>query len=49
MEGCETSIRVNDRDGGCELMQFVDNGCGMSQIDSGMAFDRQATSKISAV
>ena len=44
-----TSIKVNFRDGGKELIQIVDNGCGMSPIDARMAFDRHATSKIGAV
>lgn len=40
------SITVNYRDGGRELIQIVDDGCGMSPIDARMAFDRHATSKI---
>lgn len=43
-----TSVKVNFRDGGKELIQIVDDGCGMSPIDARMAFDRHATSKISA-
>ena len=42
-----TSVKVNFRDGGKELIQVVDDGCGMSPIDARMAFDRHATSKIS--
>ena len=41
------SVKVNFRDGGKELIQIVDDGCGMSPIDARMAFDRHATSKIS--
>uniref|UniRef100_UPI00405758C4 DNA mismatch repair endonuclease MutL n=1 Tax=Alistipes sp. TaxID=1872444 RepID=UPI00405758C4 len=41
-----TCIIVNSREGGRELIQVVDNGCGMSPIDARMAFDRHATSKI---
>ncbi len=41
-----SSVKVNFRDGGKELIQIVDNGCGMSPIDARMAFDRHATSKI---
>ncbi|MDE6865277.1 MAG: DNA mismatch repair endonuclease MutL [Alistipes sp.] len=41
-----TSVKVNYRNGGLELIQIVDNGCGMSPIDARMAFDRHATSKI---
>ncbi len=44
-----TSVTVNFRDGGKELVQVVDNGCGMSPIDARMAFDRHATSKIARV
>lgn len=39
-------VKVNFRDGGKELIQIVDDGCGMSAIDARMAFDRHATSKI---
>lgn len=42
------TIKVNYRDGGRELIQIVDDGCGMSPIDARMAFDRHATSKIRA-
>lgn len=41
-----TSVTVNFRNAGLELIQVVDNGCGMSPIDARMAFDRHATSKI---
>ena len=44
-----TSVKVNFRDGGKDLIQIVDDGCGMSPIDARMAFDRHATSKIGAV
>lgn len=40
------TVKVNFRDGGKELIQIVDDGCGMSAIDARMAFDRHATSKI---
>mgnify|MGYP000025462170 CR=1 FL=1 len=43
------SVKVNFRDGGKELIQIVDDGCGMSPIDARMAFDRHATSKITSV
>lgn len=43
------SVKVNFRDGGKELIQIVDDGCGMSPIDARMAFDRHATSKIASV
>ena len=44
-----TSVKVNFRDGGKDLIQIVDDGCGKSPIDARMAFDRHATSKIGAV
>ena len=44
-----TSVKINFRDGGKDLIQIVDNGCGMSPLDARMAFDRHATSKIGAV
>lgn len=44
-----TCVMVNFRDGGRDLIQIVDNGCGMSPIDARMAFDRHATSKIRSV
>ena len=43
------TVKVNFRDGGKELIQIVDDGCGMSPIDARMAFDRHATSKIRSV
>lgn len=44
-----TCVMVNFRDGGRDLIQIVDNGCGMSPVDARMAFDRHATSKIRSV
>ncbi len=44
-----TEVTVNFREGGFELIQIIDNGCGMSSNDARMAFDRHATSKISTV
>lgn len=41
-----SSVTVNFRNAGLELIQIIDNGCGMSPIDARMAFDRHATSKI---
>ena len=43
------SVTVNFREGGRDLIQIVDDGCGMSPIDARMAFDRHATSKIASV
>ena len=44
-----TNITVNFKNGGKDLIQVVDNGCGMSVIDARLAFDKHATSKISSV
>ncbi|MDR2883256.1 MAG: DNA mismatch repair endonuclease MutL [Alistipes sp.] len=43
------AVTVNFRDGGRELIQIKDDGCGMSPQDARMAFERHATSKISSV
>ena len=39
-------IRVYVKDAGRTLIQVIDNGIGMSETDSRMAFERHATSKI---
>lgn len=41
-----THIKVNIKDAGRTLIQISDNGCGMSDTDARMAFERHATSKI---
>ncbi|MBD5370748.1 MAG: DNA mismatch repair endonuclease MutL [Bacteroides sp.] len=41
-----TDIRIYLKDAGRTLIQVVDNGCGMSETDARMAFERHATSKI---
>lgn len=41
-----TSVEVIVVDAGRTLIQVVDNGCGMSETDARMAFERHATSKI---
>lgn len=43
-----TEIQVVLREAGRELIQVIDNGQGMSPVDARMAFERHATSKISA-
>lgn len=43
-----TSIRVIIKDAGKTLIQVVDNGCGMSEGDARLCFDRHATSKITS-
>ena len=40
------SVTVNFRNAGLDLIQIIDDGCGMSPMDARMAFDRHATSKI---
>ncbi len=42
------SISIILKDAGRTLIQVVDDGCGMSPSDARMAFERHATSKISA-
>ena len=44
-----SSVTVNFRNAGMELLQIVDDGCGMSPMDARMAFDRHATSKITSL
>ena len=41
-----TSIKVNIKDAGRTLIQIIDDGCGMSDTDARMSFERHATSKI---
>ena len=41
-----TNIEVIIKDAGKTLIQVVDNGCGMSDTDAKMSFERHATSKI---
>ena len=40
------SIQVIIVEGGKNCVQVIDNGCGMSETDARMAFERHATSKI---
>lgn len=42
-------VKVNFRNGGRDLIQIVDDGCGMSPTDARMAFECHATSKIAAL
>lgn len=39
-------IKLIIRDAGKALVQVIDNGCGMSQTDARLSFERHATSKI---
>lgn len=41
-----TQIRLIVKDAGKTLIQVIDNGCGMSETDARMSFERHATSKI---
>lgn len=41
-----TSIKLIIKDAGKVLLQIIDNGCGMSETDARMSFERHATSKI---
>ena len=41
-----TKIKLNIKDAGKALIQVIDNGCGMSDMDARMCFERHATSKI---
>lgn len=43
-----STVKVNIKEAGRTLIQVIDNGCGMSPADASMAFERHATSKISA-
>ncbi|MBV6655289.1 MAG: DNA mismatch repair endonuclease MutL [Mameliella sp.] len=43
-----TEIKLVVKDAGKTLIQVIDNGCGMSETDARMAFERHATSKIRA-
>ncbi|CAG5079413.1 DNA mismatch repair endonuclease MutL [Parvicella tangerina] len=41
-----SKVDVVIKDAGKTLMQVIDNGCGMTETDARMAFERHATSKI---
>ncbi|MCL2511570.1 MAG: DNA mismatch repair endonuclease MutL [Bacteroidales bacterium] len=43
-----TEIQLIVKDAGSTLVQVIDNGCGMSETDARMCFERHATSKISS-
>lgn len=44
-----TLVTVNFRADGRELVQVIDNGCGMTPADARLAFDKHATSKITSL
>src|SRR5690606_5589557 len=41
-----TQIQVLISDGGKNLIRIIDNGCGMSETDARLCFERYATSKL---
>jgi DNA mismatch repair protein MutL len=41
-----TSIKLVIKDAGKAMIQVIDDGCGMSETDARMSFERHATSKI---
>lgn len=41
-----TSIQIILKDAGRTLIQIIDNGCGMTETDARLAFERHSTSKI---
>lgn len=41
-----SSVQLIVKEGGKTLVQLVDNGCGMSDTDARLSFERHATSKI---
>lgn len=46
LDAGSTSITLLVKDAGKTLIQVIDNGCGMSETDARMSFERHATSKI---
>ncbi|MCH8903450.1 MAG: DNA mismatch repair endonuclease MutL [Bacteroidetes bacterium] len=44
-----TEIKLIAKEAGKKLLQVIDNGCGLSDTDARMSFERHATSKISTV
>jgi DNA mismatch repair protein MutL len=44
-----THVKLIVKDAGKALVQVVDDGCGMSETDARMCFERHATSKITSV
>ncbi|MFL5763406.1 MAG: DNA mismatch repair endonuclease MutL [Bacteroidia bacterium] len=46
LDAGSTRIKLIVKDSGKTLIQVIDNGCGMSETDARMCFERHATSKI---
>ena len=42
-------VKLIFRNGGVDMIQIIDDGCGMSPFDARIAFDRHTTSKIRSV
>jgi DNA mismatch repair protein MutL len=48
VDACASNISVLIKDAGKTLIQVIDDGCGMSELDAERCFERHATSKISS-
>lgn len=46
LDAGSSNIKLIVKDAGKTLIQVIDNGCGMSETDARMSFERHATSKI---
>ena len=46
LDAGSSNIKLLVKDAGKTLIQVIDNGCGMSETDARMSFERHATSKI---
>ncbi|MES2590442.1 MAG: DNA mismatch repair endonuclease MutL [Bacteroidota bacterium] len=46
LDAGSNNIKLIVKDAGKTLIQVIDNGCGMSETDARMSFERHATSKI---
>lgn len=46
LDAGSSNIKLHVKDAGKTLIQVIDNGCGMSETDARMSFERHATSKI---
>ena len=49
LDAGSTRITVETRGGGLQLIKIIDNGSGMDEADSAIAFQRHATSKIKSL
>ena len=46
LDAASKNIQLFIEDGGKTLIQVIDDGCGMNEVDARMCFERHATSKI---